>query len=175
MIRLAAIVHADDLAVTFDGELDGHVIGVDEISLLILHADGDIAEVIAIGGDGSTVSLQGKLGGSSSGFHIAAAFGPGDGGIPVSLECLYLQLAFGIGYPEGGIEALVVGFLVKITSSRCPGAVSIALTCGIQCRGCSAYFISIQIELDNRGIRVDHHFHVVIGTKDYFIFIPCGE
>ena len=174
VIRLAAIVHADDLAVSFDGELDGHVIGVDEISLLILHADGDIAEVIAIGSDGSTVSLHGELGGICGGFHIAAAFSLGDG-CSINLECLYLQLACLVGHPEGGVKALVAGLLVKIFSSRCPGAVSITLICSIQCRGRCAHLISIEIELNDGCVRVYHHFHIIVGSEDDVASIPSRK
>ena len=179
VVSLAAVVHADDLAFSGDGQLHIHIIGVHRIAVGILHGNGHIAQVVSVGGDGGAVCHGLQLVGAIGGVDHAAAFGVGDFGRSVCLIGLYLQGAFLIGNPEGGVQALVAGLLVKVVSALHgvggPGAVGIAGMGGMYLRLGSAYQIAVAEELDDRSVGVNHHFHIVAGTEDHIIPIPGGK
>ena len=179
VVSLAAVVHADDLAFSGDGQLHIHIIGVHRIAVGILHGNGHIAQVVSVGGDGGAVCHGLQLVGAIGGVDHAAAFGVGDFGLTVSLIGLYLQGAFLIGNPEGGVQALVAGLLVKVVGALHgvggPGAVGIAGMGGMYLRLGRAYQIAVAVELDNGSVGVNHHFHIMAGAEYHLILVPGGQ
>ena len=180
VVGLAAVVHADDLAVALDGEGDGHVVGIDQIAVGILHIDGDVAQIIAVGSDGAAVSGERELVGLVGGLDHAAAFGLFDH-IALSVVSHGLQRSLSIRHPEGGVQAFIFGLLTErvFGPSKAvrgsPGTVSISGLCGSDHRFGSADQRIIQIQLDLGGVGVNHHFHIMVGTEDHVFLVPGGQ
>ena len=176
-VLLATVVHTDDLARALDGQGDVHVVGVDDVAVGVLDPDGDVAQVVAVGGDGGPVGLQFQPGSTTGGLDHATTIGVGNGGLTVSLEGFDLQGAFPVVHHESGVQLLVGGAAyLEGPRTGVPAAVGVVSTwCVRHSGGSGAYFCPVQVQLDHGGVGVDHHFHLPIPINEHVIPVPGGQ
>ena len=174
VVDLTAVVHAHDGALALDGELDVHVVGVDQVAVGILNIDGDVAQVVAVGHDGVAVSGEGELRGTRGALHHAAALGLGDL-VAVFVKGLDFQSTSGIGHHEGGIQALIARLLGVSVSTLGKGAVGVTSVGGGHGGGGSAHFLTVEVDLHHGSVGVHNHFHLVVAVLGHIVLVPGGQ
>ena len=174
VVDLTAVVHAHDGALALDGELDVHVVGVDQVAVGVLDVDGDVAQVVAVGHDGVAVSGHSELRGAGSALHHAAALGIGDL-VALGVKRLDFQSTLSIGHHEGGVQALIAGLLGESASAGSEGAVGVAGVGGGLGGGGSANFLTVEVDLHHGSVGVHHHFHLAAAVHHDVFAVPGGQ